>query len=184
MKSPHSFIIRPVGGVKYSTERAGIIMSASTEDARYTNRYAEVIETPIGHEGDISEGDVIITHHNVFRSINNMLGKEELSAMHIEGDTYFVDESMIYMYKKPTEGWTACMPYIFVKPVEKIQGFLLSIEHYEKQHGVIKYAPKNTVEIDQYIVFSPDSEYEFDVDGEMLYRMKLSDICLTLKKES
>lgn len=182
MKSPHSFIIRPVGGVKYSTERAGIIMSASTEDARYTNRYAEVIETPIGYEGDIKIGDTIITHHNVFRSINNMLGKEELSAMHIDGDNYFVDESMIYMYKD-TE-WHACYPFIFVKPVEKIQGFLLSTEHYEKQHGVVKFAPTDTVPIDQYIVFSPDSEYEFDVEGEMLYRMKLSDICLTLKKES
>ena len=73
-----------------------------------------------------------------------------------------------------------------VAPLDKIQdSFLLSTDQYETNHGVIKYAPENSiVKPGDYIVFSKDSEYEFNIDGELLYRMKLNDVCLTLNKES
>ena len=188
MRSPHSFIIRPEGGKKYSSIKKingeDIVMSATIEDASYTNRYAEIISTPSGYVGELSDGCTIVTHHNTFRTINNMLGEEELSSAFIKEDMYFIDEEAIYLYKKDDDNWKAMSPYCFVKPVDKIQGFLLSIENYEKQHGIIKFAPHGTIEIGQYIVFSPDSEYEFDIDGELLYRMKLSDVCLILNQES
>jgi hypothetical protein len=187
MRSPHSFIIRPEGGSKYSSIKKingeDIVMSATIEDASYTNRYAQIVSTPSGYVGDIEDGATIITHHNTFRTINNMLGNEEASSAFIKDDMYFIDYDTIYMYKNTGKEWIVNSPYCFVKPVDKIQGFLLSIENYEKQHGIIKFAPQGSIEIGQYIVFSPDSEYEFDIDGELLYRMKLNDICLILNQE-
>lgn len=186
MRSPHSFIVKPVGGERYSTARSGIEMSASLEEAKFTNRYADVIQLPIGYEGPIQIGSVVITHHNIFRVSRNMLGEFEEPGSHIKEGTFFIQEDQIYMYQNTNSEWVANDPFIFVLPVDKIQdSFLLSTDQYETRHGVIKYAPDNSiVEPGDYIVFSKDSEYEFNIDDELLYRMKLSDVCLTLNKES
>ena len=53
MKSPHSFIVRPIGNRRYDNiKKIGsidFITSTSEEDHTVSNRYAEVVETPINY---------------------------------------------------------------------------------------------------------------------------------------
>jgi len=57
MKSPFYFITRAYNGRRYDNVKSigGIdfITSTSEEDHKASNRYAEVIETPLGYEGPI-----------------------------------------------------------------------------------------------------------------------------------
>ena len=55
MKSPFYFIVEPVGGKSYDNVRDnGLIVSSSKEDHKATNRFALVINTPIGYTGPVS----------------------------------------------------------------------------------------------------------------------------------
>ncbi len=71
MKSPHYFIIKPLNGLRYDALRKygdiDFVISSSQEDHTVTNRVGLVEEVPIGYDGDISIGDFVIVHHNVFR---------------------------------------------------------------------------------------------------------------------
>ena len=42
------------------------ITSTSKEDHTASNRYAEVVSVPINYKGEISSGDILLVHHNVF----------------------------------------------------------------------------------------------------------------------
>ena len=52
MRSPNQFLVRPVGGRRYDNiEKYGdisFITSSSQEDHTVSNRYAEVLSTPLG----------------------------------------------------------------------------------------------------------------------------------------
>ena len=71
MKSPFSFIAKPVKGKRYNNTKniGGIdfIISTSQEDHKFSNREAEVIECPINYDGPIKAGDTLLVHHNVFK---------------------------------------------------------------------------------------------------------------------
>ena len=53
MKSPNMFIVRPLNGRRYDNIKniggIDLITSVSQEDHESSNRYAEVIETPINY---------------------------------------------------------------------------------------------------------------------------------------
>jgi hypothetical protein len=67
-----------------------------------------------------------------------------------------------------------------VKPIDKENSYLYE-EGYEDNTGYVVYS--NNVLKDLGVLegskinFLKDSEYEFDIDGEILYRMRSSDIC-------
>ena len=179
MRSPHSFIVRPEGGKLFDNVGNGIILSSSTEDHEFTNRIAVVEEVPIGYSGPVQKGYRIVTHHNTFRPFNNMRGVEEMPSTFVKSDVYFIDPESIYMYANPGDDWTAMDPNVFVRPVEKKHEFLLLPGELEPLHGVMVYGPSPGTPV----VFTPHSEYEFRINGDTLYKMKLSDICLVSKKE-
>ena len=76
MKSPFYFITKSENGKRYNNtkEIGGVdfITSTSEEDHRFSSRYAEVIETPLGYTGPIEKGDTLLVHHNVFKFYNDM----------------------------------------------------------------------------------------------------------------
>ena len=70
MRSPFYFIVKPCNNKRYdSTKKIGnvnFITSTSKEDHTSSNRYAEVISVPITYKGEVSPGDILLVHHNVF----------------------------------------------------------------------------------------------------------------------
>ena len=76
MKSPNQFIVKPINGKRYdNTKDIGgidLIVSTSEEDHKFSNRYAEVVATPLSYSGPIEPGDTLLVHHNVFKFYNDM----------------------------------------------------------------------------------------------------------------
>ena len=110
MKSPFSFIVRPVKGKRYNNTKKisglDIIISTSQEDFKFSNREAEVIELPLGYKGPIQEGDILLVHHNVFKYYNDMRGEQRSGKSFFKDDLFFVEEDQYYMYKRDGK-WNA-----------------------------------------------------------------------------
>lgn len=178
MKSPFYFIAKPIKGRRYNNTKniAGIefIVSTSEEDHKFSNRYAEVIELPLGYTGPIEIGDTLLVHHNVFKFYNDMRGRQKSGKSFFKDDLFFIETDQFFMYKKKDK-WFAYDRYCFVKPIPVTESFIYKPFKEEPLMGRMVYP--NEYLISQGVVsgdlvcFKPDSEYEFDVDGEKMYRM-------------
>jgi hypothetical protein len=182
MKSPYYFIVKPIGG-EYNNEielsGQKVIVNSTVENHKHVNRYAEVVYLPGRYKGSISVGDKIIVHHNIFRIYYDMRGRPKKSPNYFKDGLYFIDEYQFYLYNNGTK-WNSVGDYCFVKPIDKENSYLYE-EGYEDNTGHVVYS--NSILKDLGVLegskinFLKDSEYEFDIDGEILYRMRSSDIC-------
>lgn len=178
MQSPFYFIVKPINGKRYDNtkEIAGIelIVSTSEEDFRFSNRFAEVIELPLGYSGPIQVGDTLLVHHNVFKFYNDIKGKRKSGRSYIKEDIFFLDNEQFYMYKHNGE-WSAHDRYCFVKPIPPKESYIKKPTTEEPLMGIMMYPNDRMKSLDvnrgDTVCFEPDSEYEFNVDGEKLYRM-------------
>jgi len=178
IRSPYDFIARPVGGKRYNNtkEMSGVdvIVSTSEEDHRFANREAKVFKTPIGYRGPISEGDILLCHHNTFKIYNDVKGRRKSGRSFFQDDLFFIENDQFFMYKKDGV-WNAHSKYCFVRPVPLEESYIHKNSKYEPLIGEMvypnEYLKSKGVKSGDRVVFKPDSEYEFTVDGEVLYRM-------------
>jgi hypothetical protein len=178
MKSPFYFIAKSVIGKRYDNTKdiggVDFIVSTSEEDHKFSNRYAEVVETPLGYEGSIEAGDILLVHHNVFKFYNDMKGRQKSGKSFFKEDLFFIEMDQFFMYKKG-DNWHAHDRYCFVKPITAIDSYIVKNISEEPLVGVMKYPNEyllsKGVNSGDKVCFMPDSEYEFTVDGEKLYRM-------------
>ena len=95
---------------------------------------------------------------------------------------------MIYLYKESKDvRWTCPAPYVFIAPIpyeeaKTESGILFTEDGYKgnkEQYGKCVYlnevAKKQLKEGDT-IYFKKEREYEFEVDGEILYHMENEDV--------
>jgi len=186
MKSPFSFIVKPYNSRRYDNikniKNIDLITSTSKEDASSSNRFAIVVETPINYKGPIKKGDTLLVHHNVFKYYNDMKGREKSGKSYFKDDLFFVDNDQFFLYKQKDK-WSANGKYCFVKPIDA-EDFFIDKGKEEPLIGIIKYINQELInkgvkEGDK-ISFTPDSEYEFKVDNEKLYRMFTNNITMIL----
>lgn len=178
MKSPFYFIAKPINGKRYDNTRdlAGVefIVSTSEEDHNFSNRYAEVVELPLGYTGPISPGDILLVHHNVFKYYNDMKGRQKSGKSFFRDDSFFIEPDQFFMYKKGST-WNAYDRYCFVKPIPAKESYIKKPFTDEPLMGIMKYPNEylisKGINSGDMICFTPDSEYEFTVDGEKLYRV-------------
>jgi hypothetical protein len=185
MKSVYNFVVTPKGERYNNKKRIGnseLIMNTDIYRHEFVNRIAKIISTPIIIETDLKPGDEVIVHHNVFRRWNNQYGIEKNSRSYFNENTYIINQDQIFLVKYcnsfSDNKWYAPMGYCFVKPIKKIDEF--NVESERPLIGIVKYSD-GTVEEGALIGFKPNSEYEFIVDGERLYRV-LSNL-ITIKYE-
>jgi len=180
MKSVYDFVVTPIGE-RYNNskkvEGGNLILNTEIFNHQYVNREAKVLSTPIIGNTDIKPGDTVVVHHNVFRRWHNVKGIEKNSRSYFNEDNYFINHDQIFLYKK-NDKWIAPKGYCFVKPLKSIDQF--NIESEKPLQGIVKYSD-GTVNINDLVGFRPDSEYEFIVDNERLYRV-LSNF-ITIKYE-
>ena len=179
MQSLYYFIVKPLNDRYDNTRRVAgtdLIINSSIENHRFISKKAVVVSTPAAYTTKINIGDEVYVHHNVFRRWYDQKDRERNSSTYFKDDLYFVIPEQIYMYNlKPH------LDYCFVKPL-KNQSFL---EHRKEQPnvGIVKYSNKSLEALgitpETLITFTPDSEFEFIIDGERLYCMKSNDIALT-----
>ena len=180
MRSVHQFVVKPKGDRYNNKKKIGdkeLVFNTEIQNHQYVNREAEVISVPIGKESDIEPGDTIILHHNVFRRWHNIRGEEKNSKSYFDENKYIITEDRIFLYKKNNE-WLATEGYCFVKPIKEKDFFEFGPE--KPLVGIVKYTD-GSVDVDDLVGFAPNSEYEFIIDGERLYRV-LSNF-ITIKYE-
>jgi hypothetical protein len=178
MQSPFYFIARPVNGRRYNNtkEIAGIevIVSTSEEDYKFSNREAEVVEVPRGYRGPIVPGDILLVHHNVFKFYNDMRGNRKSGKSFFREDLFFIELDQFFLFKH-ADVWHSYDRYCFVKPIPAKHSHIFKPFKDEPLMGQMwypnEYLLSKGVNKGDIVCFQPESEYEFEVDGERLYRI-------------
>ena len=170
MKSIYNFVVTPKGKRYNNIKKIGdseLILNTEIFNHQYVNREAIVISTPIIGNTDIKPGDTVVLHHNVFRRWHNVKSEEKNSRSYFDENTYIVNYDQIFLYKNKDQ-WLCPKGYCFVKPLKAINKF--NIEQEKPLQGIVQYSD-GTVEIGDLVGFTPNSEYEFIVDIQKLYRV-------------
>ena len=179
MKSLYYFIVKPLNNRYDNTRRVAntdLIINTGIENHRFISKKAVVVSTPAAYNTKISIGDELYIHHNIFRRWYDQKGRERNSSTYFKDDLYFVSLEQIYMYNLKSH-----LNYCFIKPL-KNQEFLNNRKE-QPNVGIVRYTNKTLEALGitpgTLITFTPDSEFEFIIDGERLYCMKSNDIALT-----
>jgi len=188
MKSPFYFIVKPHKGKRYDNIKVygdvEFISNSSIESFEHSNRFAEVVATPVGYEGEISKGDMLLVHHNVFKFYYDMKGREKSGRSFFKDDLFFVDEEQFYLYKSGEAQWKAHSKYCFIKPAEEQEYYLSKGGNEEPLMGTIKYINQELLnlglKVGDKVCYEPDTEYEFTVYGEKLYRMYTNNLAVVV----
>jgi len=183
MKSLYQFIVKPKKERYDNIRKVGdnqLIINSNIEDHRFVSKKAVVVSTPAAFDTDIKPGDDVYVHHNIFRRWYNQRGQERNSSTFFKDDLYFAHLDQIYMYNLKCH-----LNYCFVKPIKEIDILRASKE---KEHfGILKYSNSSLERVGlkpgDLVVFTPNSEFEFIIEGERLYCMKSKDIAITHEHE-
>jgi hypothetical protein len=177
MKAVYNFVVTPVKSRYNNTKDIDgkeLIVNTEIFNHQYVSREAIVKAIPTVGKTDIKVGDTVIVHHNVFRRWHNQHGIEKNSKAYIDEDHYLVQPDQIFLYKPKAifsyhnRKWEAMKGYCFVAPIKSTNE--LSVEKEKPLMGVVKYTD-GTVNEGDLIGFRPNSEYEFIIDGQKLYRL-------------
>ncbi len=183
MKSLHDFIVKPFNKRYNNTKKINdkeLIINSNIEHHQFVSKEALIVSTPALYSGEIKKGDKVYVHHNLFRRWYDQKGNERNSSTYFINDLYFCSPQQIYMYNNSCH-----LDYCFVKPIREISGFKTFKE--KEYFGVLKYSNKTLEAVGlkpgNLVIFTPNSEFEFIIEGERLYCMKSNDIALTNEYE-
>mgnify|MGYP003137572146 CR=1 FL=1 len=169
MRAYKDYIISPIGERYNNTKKVNdkeLILNTEIFNHQYVNRLAKVTATPLLFSSPINVGDEIIVHHNIFRRWLDVKGVEKNSRSFWKEDKYIISEDQIYLYKR--KDWVAMTGYSFIQPIESNNKLTIDLE--EPLVGVIKYSD-GTFSKDELVGFTPNSEFEFVINGKRLYRV-------------
>tara|TARA_R100000900_G_scaffold7770_3_gene7868 strand:+ start:523 stop:1119 length:597 start_codon:yes stop_codon:yes gene_type:complete len=185
MRSIFSFVVEPYNNKRYNNTKkindTDLILNTQIFTHQNVNRVGIIKSLPILNENNnLKIGDNVIVHHNIFRRFHNIRGDEQNSKSYIDDNNYLCNIDQIFAYKRKSK-WEPLPGYSFVKPIVSNDIFSLDKEHELK--GVLKYLDANCTFLKEgdLVGFTPNSEYEFIIDGEKLYRVRTKD--LTIKYE-
>ena len=175
MKSIYDFIIEPKNTRYNNTKKVGdkeLILNTEIFNHQYVSREAVIKHLPLAIETELQVGDEIIVHHNVFRRWHNVHGEEKNSRSFLDENAYCVREDQIFSYKRNNK-WSAIKGFYFVKPIHQDSKF--DIDKEKPLTGVMKLTNDELISYGinngDLVGFLPNSEYEFVIDGERLYRV-------------
>lgn len=184
MNSLYDYIITPVGE-RYNNEKKvgdkSLVLNTKIEEFKVINKKAKVVSVPSAYDLPIKPGDIVYVHHNVFRRFYNMKGAQQNSRSYFKEDLYFCAPDQVYLYNNGVNN--AFLDRCFIKPLK-------SEELGEKvipNKGIVKYGNNELKSLginDGDLVSFPDlRQWEFVVDGQLLYCMKSKDILIKHEHE-
>ena len=177
MKSVFNFMVRPKSSrstSKKNIDGKELLLNTEVQNHHYTSRIGIVTALPIATPTDISIGDEVILHHNVFRRFRDVRGVEKNSKSYFSEDLFFAQPDQIYAYKNEDE-WCCIDGYCFIKPIANKDKF--SLEHERVGIGIVKYADEGFKK-DELVGFKPGMEYEFNIEEQRLYRVPTNQITI------
>ena len=182
MNSLYDFIVKPLGERYNNVIKLGdksLIINTKIENFKAVNRLAEVVSVPLAYSTAIKEGDIVVIHQNVFRVFYDMKGKKRNSRSLFKDNLYFCAADQIYLYKNNNE-WNSFGDRCFIMPLKNNDS--LTNEKERKLIGILKYGNSslNAAKIapGDVVGYTPNSEWDFIIDGERLYCMKSNDIVI------
>ena len=170
MKSVYNFVVTPIGQRYNNVKKVGdkeLIVNTEIFNHQHVNRRAKVLSLPIIGDTDIEINDDVILHHNVFRRWHNVRGIEKNSKNYFNENTYIVQPDQIFLYKRFWK-WRSPKGFCWVKPIKNQDKY--SNNETQENIGIVKYTD-GTFKVNDLIGFTPISNYEFVIDGELLYRV-------------
>ena len=170
MKSVYNFVVKPIGKRYNNVKKVGdkeLIINTEIFNHQYVNRKATVISKPIIGDTDIDIGSNVVLHHNVFRRWHNVKGIEKNSKSYFNEDTYIVQPDQIFLYKKLWQ-WRSPKGFCWVKPIKNKDKY--ANRETQENIGIIKYTD-GSFNVKDLVGFTPQSNYEFVIDSELLYRV-------------
>lgn len=184
-RMPDRFIVSPLNGEKFiNTKQVGnktLITNTSIEHASNVNRIGVVKALPLNYEGNIIVGDHVIVQHNIFRTYFDGQGLTRESDAHIKDDLFQVLPELIYLIIRGEEK-IAIDQYVFVAPIIEEKKWVGAVE--QEHVGIVVYnneiLKKQGIEAGDKITFERDSEYEFNIFGQRLYRVRTHKILAKL----
>ncbi len=182
-----SFIVSPVGSRYDNTKKVGdkeLILNTEIFTHKNVSNNAVVVGLPKNKQTDIRVGDEVVIHHNVFRRWHDIRGKEQNSRSFFDEDRYFVGDEQLYIYKSKGE-WRSLDEYCFVKPI--VNNDMFSLEKEKPLVGIVKYSnnilKERGIEVGDKVGFIPNSEFEFVIEGERVYRVRTKVITIKYEHE-
>ena len=95
MRSPFYFIVKPLDDKRYTNtkniEGMDFITSTSEENYKASNRQGVVVAVPLGYDGPIKVGDILLVHHNVFKFYNYMKGRVKSGKSFFKDNLFFIE---------------------------------------------------------------------------------------------
>ncbi len=180
MQSVFNYLVKPKGdrtvGFK-KIEGKTLLLNTDLQNHSYTNRVGTVLNLPLVGNEELKEGDDVIVHHNVFRRFRDVRGNEKNSKNYLAEDVYTVQADQIYAFKRDDE-WRALKGFCFIKPIKEDKMFSVSFE--KPLIGIVKLG-NDEIKTESLVGFKPNSEYEFVIEGQRLYRVPVNSI--TIKYE-
>ena len=170
MKSVYNFVVKPIGKRYNNVKKVGdkeLIVNTEIFNHQHVNRRAKVLSTPIIGDTNIEINDDVILHHNVFRRWHNVHGEEKNSKNYFNENTYIVYPDQIFLYKRFWK-WHSPKGFCWVKPIKNQDKY--SNNETQENVGIVKYTD-GTFKVNDLVGFTPISNYEFVIDGELLYRV-------------
>ena len=187
MNSIYDFIVKPVGDKYKNTvkiDNKELVVNTKIENWKFVNRIAEVVQVPLAFNTGIKKGDKVLIHQNVFRTFYDIRGEKKKSRSFLKDDHHLCSFDQIYMYKNKN-GWHTVGERCFVQPIKDNNDLTLQKER--SLAGILKYGNKSLEDLKiapgDVVGFTPNSEWEFLVDGERLYCMKSNDIVIKYERK-
>ena len=180
MKALYQFIVSTdsrYNNIKEIDGKELVVNSEITErDARFVNRVGKVESIPSAIKTPVEIGDEIIVHHNVFRTWYDQTGTLKNGSGFLGDNQFAVHYDQVFAYKRNNK-WMAMPGYVFVEPITETKAGILvdEIEEEIPLRGDV-VIPNANFKIGDRVGFTPDSEYEFIIDNERLYRIREIDI--------
>jgi hypothetical protein len=178
-------MVEPVNGRYTNNKKIGekeLILNTTIENHKFINRKGIIKETPINNS-ILKIGDEVIVHHNTFRRFYNVRGQAKDSSNYFDNNNFFVYIDQIFLYKRNNK-WLTPPGYCFVKPIKNNN--LLSEAKEKPLTGVLKHLGSDLKDFklnnEDIVGFTPNSEYEFLIDGERLYRIPINSISIKYER--
>ena len=179
MKPIHTFLIKPkkerYNNIKKINDTE-LILNSGITDHKFVSREAIIHEPPIINGKHFTRGTELYVHHNIFRRWHDVRGIERNSKSYFKNNLYFCEPDQIFLYKHEGD-WKANDGFCFIKPLANEDKF--SVNKEKPLMGIVKYTDDSgLLTVGEKIGFTPDSEYEFIINNERLYRVMTKEISI------
>jgi len=168
------FLVEPLNGSRFVSTQNDIIINISIEDHTFTQRIGIVKYLPKLYKGNVEVGDMLVVHHNVFRTYYDQSGNKKESFNHIKDSLFYVDEEFVYMVIKPNGDKYSFKNNVFVEPIKSKPSFFeeeQEIQHLGKVYLTNNDLTEQNINNGDTVIYAKDSEYEFYLGKERLYKM-------------